>query len=212
MMPQTGPQWQAKIVLAPDDHTAFNRQCGGCTLCCKLLPVRSLGKPANTRCVHQRHHGCQVYAKLKTVSPECHVWSCRWLVDEATKDMRRPDKVHYVIDLTPDFIGVRPDGETETTTMPVVVVWADPEHPDAWREDAALRAWMLAQAQQDGRPTLVRQGNDNGTLVAPPPLTSDHEWREYSAPPIPDEQRTWVNPREQAEAISYALGTAYYRR
>ena len=37
--------------------------CGGCTFCCKLLPVDSLGKHANTRCQHQHvGKGCAVYA------------------------------------------------------------------------------------------------------------------------------------------------------
>ena len=31
----------------------MNRTCGGCTLRCKLLPVRELKKLANTRCQHQ---------------------------------------------------------------------------------------------------------------------------------------------------------------
>ena len=33
---------------------SMNRTCGGCTLRCKLLPVRELKKLANTRCQHQR--------------------------------------------------------------------------------------------------------------------------------------------------------------
>jgi len=38
---------------------SMNRTCGGCTLCCKLLPVRELKKPANTRCQHQRAEICK---------------------------------------------------------------------------------------------------------------------------------------------------------
>jgi hypothetical protein len=34
----------------------MDRQCGDCQLCCKLLPVRTLGKAAGQRCKHQRHH------------------------------------------------------------------------------------------------------------------------------------------------------------
>ena len=38
------------------------RQCGECTLCCKLLPVPPLNKLAGQKCKHQRfpHHGCAV--------------------------------------------------------------------------------------------------------------------------------------------------------
>ena len=37
------------LVVVP----SMNRACGGCTLRCKLLPVRELKKLANTRCQHQ---------------------------------------------------------------------------------------------------------------------------------------------------------------
>ena len=37
------------VLLVP----SMNRTCGGCTLRCKLLPVRELKKLANTRCQHQ---------------------------------------------------------------------------------------------------------------------------------------------------------------
>ena len=50
------------IHTSPDRPT---RQCGDCTLCCRLLPVRSLNKGAGERCKHQSHaRGCKVYARL----------------------------------------------------------------------------------------------------------------------------------------------------
>lgn len=65
------------VLYDADRKTA--RRCGGCTLCCKILPVRELAKPANTRCQHQRTgKGCAVYARLAQVSPACVFWSCRW--------------------------------------------------------------------------------------------------------------------------------------
>jgi len=39
------------------------RQCGGCTLCCTLLPVKSLDKGANERCRHLCFKGCGIYAR-----------------------------------------------------------------------------------------------------------------------------------------------------
>ena len=48
---------------------SMNRTCGGCTLRCKLLPVRELKKLANTRCQHQRAEICKkfpetIYARV----------------------------------------------------------------------------------------------------------------------------------------------------
>jgi hypothetical protein len=41
----------------------MNRTCRGCTLRCKLLPVRELKKLANTRCQHQRAEICKNFAR-----------------------------------------------------------------------------------------------------------------------------------------------------
>jgi len=41
------------------------RVCGSCSLCCKLLPIPPLNKPAGKRCDYQRHgKGCTIYAPL----------------------------------------------------------------------------------------------------------------------------------------------------
>src|SRR6516165_9574581 len=38
------------------------RECGKCSLCCKLLPIRELNKPIDTWCPHCRpgHGGCTI--------------------------------------------------------------------------------------------------------------------------------------------------------
>ena len=75
-----------------------DRHCGTCTLCCKLLPVRELEKPADTKCRHQSSKGCGIYRR-PGFPDSCHLWSCRWLVDDDTADMLRPDRAGYVLDL-----------------------------------------------------------------------------------------------------------------
>ncbi len=79
-----------------------DRKCGDCSLCCKLLPMPELAKPANKRCKHQRYgKGCAIYARRPD---SCRTWSCRWLLGEGTDDLPRPDRSHYVIDPMPDFV------------------------------------------------------------------------------------------------------------
>ena len=116
------------------------RQCGGCTLCCRLLPVAEIGKLAGHRCQHQRHaKGCAVYAHAPV---SCRAWSCAWLVDEDAGALSRPDRAHYVIDIVPDFVKmVWPDGRVDK--LPVLQVWCDPAFPNAHR-DPALRAYLSA--------------------------------------------------------------------
>ena len=66
------------------------RSCGSCKLCCTLVPVqlREGHKPSGVRCPHLTSRGCGIYA---TQPEPCAAWSCKWLFDEATAGLRRPD-------------------------------------------------------------------------------------------------------------------------
>jgi hypothetical protein len=153
------------------------RQCGDCQLCCKLLPVRSVAKLAGQRCSHQSHSkGCKVYARLASVSPECRLWSCRWLVEDDTSDLRRPDRSHYVIDIMPDFVTLQDPDTGILEHVQVVQIWVDPRYPDAHR-DPALRAYLERRAEERiiG---LVRFDNKKGMALFPPSLSTTGEWYE----------------------------------
>ena len=157
-----------------------HRKCGDCQLCCKLLPVRSLDKDAGQRCAHQRHHkGCAVYRQLASVSPECKLWNCRWLVDDDTADLSRPDRSHYVLDLMPDFVTLRDDKAGEARHIEVVQIWVDPKFPDAHR-DPALRAYLERRAEEN-IVGLVRWDNEKAIVIFPPALSSDGRWHERTS-------------------------------
>src|SRR4051794_9187127 len=117
----------------------MNRQCGSCTLCCKLIPVPPLDKKAGERCKHQRSTGCRIYSKRPR---DCRLWSCAWLVNNINGrplPVSRPDRTHYVIDIMPDYVTVESEGRTGRLT--VIQIWCDPDYPDAHR-DPDLRAWL----------------------------------------------------------------------
>jgi hypothetical protein len=153
----------------------MNRTCGSCSLCCRLLPVKGVNKPANTRCKFQRHSGCQVYHKPEKGFPwECGLWNCIWLQGEDTGDLRRPDRSGYVIDVMPDFVTAQ-DPKLGKIKIPAVQIWVDPKFPDAHR-DPALRAWLI---RRTGFVGLVRVKNDGSDLVLIPPYMMDTgEWLE----------------------------------
>lgn len=149
------------------------RRCGDCTLCCKLLPVREMNKRAGERCQHQRHTGCAVYRK-PGMPMSCSMWSCRWVVNDDTGELRRPDRSHYVIDMMPDFVTVVDDETGERTPLEVVQVWVDPKHRDAWQDPALLD--YLARRGEEGKAALIRYSNREGITVIPPAMTSDGQF------------------------------------
>ena len=155
------------------------RECGDCQLCCKLLPVKAVQKSAGERCRHQRTgKGCMVYHQLARVSPECRLWSCRWLVGDDTPDLSRPDRSHYVIDLMPDFVTIRNDETGEAKHVQVVQIWVDPGYPDAHR-DPALRAYLERRAGQNII-ALVRWDNVRAMAIFPPALSENRQWNEVT--------------------------------
>ncbi len=160
--------------------SGHQRACSSCQLCCKLVPVASLGKRAGERCRHQRHgKGCGIYARRPG---ECGVWSCAWLTRDVHDGIGRPDRVHYVIDPMRDTIKVAAPGG-EFLVKDVVQVWCDPAHPLAW-QDPELRRMMLHWADTEGLGTLIRWANVRTMAAFPPSVSPTGAWilSEDSAP------------------------------
>ena len=143
------------------------RKCGGCTLCCTLLPVVSLGKTGGQRCKHLCSRGCRIYERRPI---DCRFFSCRWLMDETTAGMRRPDKVGYVVDPMTDT--VLADGEP----IDVVQVWV--ANPDA-HKDEGLRRWLEYVAERHGLPALIREDETVGWVLFAPSMTNGQGWVEH---------------------------------
>lgn len=167
----------------------MNRECGACTLCCKLLPVvdkatggdieyvgsTGMDKKAGERCRHQSHgKGCAVYG-TSAMPACCSFWSCRWLTGDDTADLPRPDRAHYVVDIMPDFIRVVPHDGSPATDIPVIQVWVDPAYRDAHR-DPALRRYLARQAEK-GFMAVIRFNSSDGFVLAAPRFTGG-DWIE----------------------------------
>lgn len=179
------------VMSVSEDGTltvAFNdkgtgRECGKCQLCCKLLPIPVIQKPANQRCEHQSHaRGCRVYSRRPQ---PCQVFFCRWLGDRSTQALSRPDRSHYVIDVMPDSFEMQNLVTGEPTTINAFQVWVDPAFPEA-HKDPRLRDWMHEMAKLYGAATIVRSSPSSGFVVFPPPF--DHEkgeWHEMGGDFVP---------------------------
>ena len=152
----------------------MTRQCGSCTLCCKLIPVEELSKKAGQRCQHVRAgKGCSIYARRPL---SCREWSCLWLIgvqgdDRQPLALSRPDRVHYVIDEVPDIVRIRDDQTGEVRQIDVVQIWCDPKFPDAWQDPA-----LLDMLERVGIVALVRYDSEKGFGLFPPTRSSDGQW------------------------------------
>jgi len=138
-----------------------HRRCGDCTLCCTLVPIKSMRKPAGVKCQHQCHKGCRIYDRRPL---DCQLWSCGWLLGMDTEDMRRPDRVGYVIDLLPEMIHITPRGGTASIAVPAMQVWADPRRPDDWRRDNHLIDYIERRGWE-GCATIIRHSAAYGTVI-----------------------------------------------
>lgn len=147
----------------------LQRRCGSCTLCCRLLPVRELDKPANTRCRHQGRQGCAVYHR-PGFPVSCEVWSCRWLVADDTEDMPRPDRCGWVIDIMPDAVRLRNNETGDIQEVEIVQIWVEPGCVAL--SDKRLIRYIERQAKR-GVAVLLRYGSKRATAVFGSAMASD---------------------------------------
>ncbi|MBV8923780.1 MAG: hypothetical protein JOZ74_00285 [Bradyrhizobium sp.] len=97
------------------------RACGDCTLCCKVMAIEQLAKPAAQWCRHCKPgHGCQIYHDRPV---ECRQFNCLWLIDERFGPHWKPNKSKLVLTTSADGIEVRCDSTA----------------PDAWRKEPFQR-------------------------------------------------------------------------
>jgi hypothetical protein len=103
------------------------RECGSCTLCCKLIAVNEgeLNKPAGVWCPHCKiGNGCTIYA---TRPQACRTWTCMWLVRDDVDEYWYPAKCKMVLWWVPLARETPPPNNLE--------VHVDPGYPNRWREE-----------------------------------------------------------------------------
>ena len=108
--------------------------CGSCNLCCNLLAIPDLGKPARQWCAHalRPHGGCAVH-HLKAATPNlkaCADFECLWLQSQRRTDPNdrlprhlRPNISHVM------FGPFDPEDDMH------LFVHVDPEHAASWRDN-----------------------------------------------------------------------------
>jgi hypothetical protein len=124
------------------------RRCGDCTLCCKVMAVEALDKPAGRWCSHCKPgRGCLTY---ETRPEECRNYSCLWLTDPSFSEHWKPSRSKLVLTLSADGIEIRGDGG----------------FPDAWRKEPyRSEIARLAQAGEAEDVTVLVIAGQRMTLV-----------------------------------------------
>lgn len=148
---------------------ATERHCGECQLCCRLLPVSPLFKPAGVKCSHQRHsRGCDLYGDRYRRPPLCASWGCLWLVGGFPG--RRPDRSGFFIDGSRHFVALGAD-PTCKSLVPAIQVWVDPKRPQAYFAQE-LKDWLFDLGEMVA---VVRCGRKVVTIV-PPKMSESGDW------------------------------------
>jgi hypothetical protein len=109
--------------------SAGGRECGDCTLCCKVMAIEELAKPVNAWCPHCKPgRGCLIYASRPV---ECRSFACVWLVNDLLEEHWKPSRSKLVLTTSEDGLEVR----------------CDPGFPDAWHKQpfrSELREWAIS--------------------------------------------------------------------
>lgn len=83
---------------------AAERACGPCSLCCTVLRVDELDKPAGDDCPHQcGDRGCGIYETRPQI---CRAYECLWRQGGLEED-ERPDVTGGIVDLETVGVGLR---------------------------------------------------------------------------------------------------------
>lgn len=112
MQPETPP-------TPPTPKLVEGRSCGECAMCCKLLKIDDLQKPASQWCVHcSTRQGCDAY---ETRPRQCRQFFCHFLENAKLGEEWRPSKSRILL-----------MGKDGGHTLLAVV---DPTRPDAWKRE-----------------------------------------------------------------------------
>jgi hypothetical protein len=135
---------------------AKGRECGTCTLCCKVYDVPSLRKPAGKWCNHcTPGKGCGIH---ETRPDDCRSFFCLFMTEDWLGPEWKPEISKFVIALDP--------------ISRYMLVRVDPGQPRAWMKEPYLsqfRRWAEAMLLR-GELVIVFV-NQHATLVSSDGMT-----------------------------------------
>jgi hypothetical protein len=129
---------------------APGRDCGTCTLCCKVYDVPSLNKPLGKWCSHcTPGRGCGIH---ETRPDHCRSFYCFWMTQNWLGPEWKPEVAKFAITIDP--------------ISRYMLVQVDPGQPKAWRQEpyyGQFRRWAQAMLAQER--LVVVFNNRSGTVI-----------------------------------------------
>lgn len=136
------------IVATP----AAGRECGTCTLCCKVFEVPALAKPVGKWCQHcAPGQGCGIHA---TRPDHCRAFHCAWMTESWLGPEWKPERSKFVLTI---------DAATH-----FLLIQLDPGAPAAWKAEpyySQIKRWAAASVE-NGKHVVVFL-NRSATVVLP---------------------------------------------
>jgi len=111
-----------------DARVVAGRECGTCTLCCKVAAVEELEKPNGVWCSHCKSgKRCTIYERRPS---SCRSFYCQWMLEKGLGPEWKPERAKFAM--------VKTEGGRRLTAL------VDPGFPSAWRRSPYyenLKAW-----------------------------------------------------------------------
>ena len=133
-------------------EAAAGRECGTCTLCCKVFDVPSLSKPAGQWCRHCKPgRGCGIH---ETRPDHCRSFHCLWMTGAWLGPEWKPERAKMVLTIDP--------------ATRFLLVQVEPGSAGAWRREpyySQLKGWAAASLREKRH--VVVFVNNSATVVLP---------------------------------------------
>jgi len=118
------------------------RECGECTMCCKVMGIEELEKPAGTWCTHcTTGRGCSIYDRRPA---ECRAFVCAWLQSDVFGEEWKPSRCKFALWAEPGNVNLK--------------VSVDPARPDAWRKEpyySYFKTWVRERIDRGGKVVIL---------------------------------------------------------
>jgi Fe-S-cluster containining protein len=104
------PETKDRVIVA-------GRECGTCTLCCKVAAVEEVGKPNGAWCQHcLKGQRCTIYPSRPQ---SCRSFYCQWMLEKGLGPEWKPERAKFAL--------VKTERGRRLTAL------VDPGFPTAWR-------------------------------------------------------------------------------